>query len=580
MIPMANAGMRPLALAALLAATPTTAEAWRFQDDVGRAQAIAVDPSGDVAIAGEQVLKLSGADGTELWRDATGSSDVTIHPSGDVLVTGPGFGARRLTAATGATVWTYQIFGSAPASTDGAGAIATDAASAVVIAGALENTGSDHDFAVAKVDATTGAELWTFETTGAGMEIDRAHAVAVDASGDVFACGVIRQPVLDARFVVMKLDGATGAEMWRYESTDEGWCQDIALDSGGFPIAGGREFGKEVKRFDPATGAIAWEAALSVSEVDALTVDGSDDVFVAATDLAIVSAKVDGATGTEVWRTTLLGHAPLNSFANGIALDGSGDVLVAGQIFEKGHRDALLAKLEGTSGTVLWDQRVDGPTDEWDAFTGVVADASGDAFASGYLGLEGSGSRYLAVRADGATGILGPVFGKKLDVRDSLDPTRRKITGLLQDQTILLPAAGSASDPTLAGATVTLTNPTTAESATFALPPGPAWKALGNPAGSKGYKYTDGAGANGPCRTLVAKPNKLLKVTCIAKFAPIPFSLDEPTQGSLTLSVAFGGDAPHCGVFGGEVKKDSGVGHPAPVGRFSAKKAPAAGNCP
>jgi hypothetical protein len=181
----------------------------------------------------------------------------------------------------------------------------------------------------------------------------------------------------------------------------------------------------------------------------------------------------------------------------------------------------------------------------------------------------------------GTDGVIGPIDGHKLLVADdSSNPAKRKIIGIAKESSLVLPAPGSMNDPTVAGATVTLSNPDTAESAAFVLPGGPEWKGLGNPAGSKGYKYKDKTGTNGPCGKLIAKPNKLVKVTC--KGSAIPFTLDEATQTSLSLGIQFGTANAQCAVFSGDlVAKDEGTSNPGPKGTFKGKKGPApGGNCP
>lgn len=123
---------------------------------------------------------------------------------------------------------------------------------------------------------------------------------------------------------------------------------------------------------------------------------------------------------------------------------------------------------------------------------------------------------------------------------------------------------GSTLDPTVSGATLELVNRTTLESATFVLPAAD-WKGLGNPAGSKGYKFKASAG---PCTSVVLKPDKLIKAVCNAKHGSIPFSLDEASQGALAVAFRIATAAPQCAEFGGDVSLDV-------PGFFKARNAPA-----
>ena len=71
--------------------------------------------------------------------------------------------------------------------------VAIDGSGDVFAAGRLLNTTSGQDFAVIKVDGATGAELWRAEVDGyaIGGAYDAATALAVDGGGDVLAVGFL-----------------------------------------------------------------------------------------------------------------------------------------------------------------------------------------------------------------------------------------------------------------------------------------------------------------------------------------------------------------------------------------------------
>ncbi|HJQ84396.1 MAG TPA: PQQ-binding-like beta-propeller repeat protein [Candidatus Binatia bacterium] len=166
------------------------------------ARAVAVDDADDVAVAGElpegsyAALKLSGADGSELWRYATGgtfATDIAYDAAGDVVVAGQGFVVSpkltvvKLAGSTGALVWRvdlpFGLYGLPPTlAVDGTGD---------VIAGAFGGVG-----AVVKLAGADGTVIWQVENLS-------ARDVVVDSAGDVFVAGA-----------GMKLSGATGAVLW------------------------------------------------------------------------------------------------------------------------------------------------------------------------------------------------------------------------------------------------------------------------------------------------------------------------------------------------------------------------------
>lgn len=173
-----------------------------------------------------------------------------------------------------------------------------------------------------------------------------------------------------------------------------------------------------------------------------------------------------------------------------------------------------------------------------------------------------------------------PVAGSRLLLRDRAgSPEARRVAATLRDPLLEIPRPGTASDPRLAGATVTLENPGTGEAAVFALPAGGAWQGLGVPAGDAGYVYRDPGGAAGPCRTLVVQRGRRLVLRCDGRAGPIPFSLDEASQGVVEVRVAFGSGAVVCARFGGTVRRDAGTGSPPGRGVFRAVDAPAPASC-
>jgi hypothetical protein len=177
------------------------------------------------------------------------------------------------------------------------------------------------------------------------------------------------------------------------------------------------------------------------------------------------------------------------------------------------------------------------------------------------------------------------ISGKRIVVKDrGTDATKRRLTVLSKDPLIRTPASGSGNDPRTAGAVLRVMNPTTGESEEFVLQPGPNWTPLGNnPEARNGWRYRDRSFSEGPCKLLVLRPGRLLRAVCRATTQPIEFSLDEPVQESLTVTLRMGSAAEHCMSFGGEVAQDFGVGeNPGrrDAGLFKSRGASAPSSCP
>jgi len=174
-----------------------------------------VDPVGDETFT---VIKFDGVTGVELWRKVV----IPGTFPGSVLANGSGW----------------------------ANAVTVDAAGNVVAAGHIHahNTGTSSEFTVVKFDGASGAEFWR-NMINAGAN-DLANAVAVDAAGNVTAAGISENPNTGIDFIVVKFDGATGQELWRhlidgsgpdsYDNYDS--AHAVVVDAAGNVIAAGHTY--------------------------------------------------------------------------------------------------------------------------------------------------------------------------------------------------------------------------------------------------------------------------------------------------------------------------------------------------
>jgi outer membrane protein assembly factor BamB len=551
-------------LAVARLAAGSGAQVWSIQLDgdlafhYDEALRVAVDGNGDVIAAGTlaaagdgfAVVKVDGANGMELWRaSGTGvARAVAIDASGNPVAVGStdaDLVVRKFAAATGALVWEHTVSGTEPGDghPEGAYDVVIDALGNPIAVGILENV-DDTDLIVLKLAAADGAEIWRREIDGDdGPDGDAGRAVALDGAGDVIAAGTLGLP----GFAVLKLAGATGSEIWRQTSAfaGGGFAYDMALDAAGDAVAVGFVF-------RPGAG---------------------------AGDSKLAALKVDGDTGTVLWSHEIGGGGL--SEAQGVAVDAAGDVAVAGALTAvRTARDFVVVKFAGGTGAELWRQTI--TRDHYSPFdlaAAVTFGASGHVFAGGTLEV-GVDRNFAVVRLGGSDGAVGPVAGAKLVVRDRLgEPAARRILGILRDRSIGVALGGGVGDPTLSGAVLRLVNEGTLEADTLSLP-STGWVALGAPPGSRGYQYVDSTGAGGACRRVRVKRG-LIKVNCLGSQGPIAFSLDEPTQGALTLSLQLGGAETQCTKFGGDVRSDSGTSNPGPSGTFDGRDAPAVpGTCP
>jgi hypothetical protein len=581
-----------LAVAAglVLAAWPSPSAAWRRQV-VGSGARVALDGFGDGFAAGSfgvfpsatfGVMKFVAATGEVLWSQTssigTVAAPLRVDASGDVYAGAEqaDFAVIKLAGGTGAELWRRVIAGVPGAcgdDADRARTLAVDGAGDLIAGGQLYAGSCSRDMLVVKLAGATGAELWRYEMTSG--DYATATGVAVDAAGDVIVGGNDTSPFSG---VVVKLAGATGAELWRYEAGPPG--PGVVVAAGGDVIVAG----SVVVRVAGATGAELWRHGPWDRSVVAL--DAAGDVLVGVTDdqpapqRDIFMQKLSGATGALLWelRPGPATHQDPNigDALVDVAVDSAGDAVFTGSLLYGNHGyDFFVAKVAGTSGKLLWRQEVDSGGS--DGAGGVEIDAAGNLVVAGRVG----GLAVFGI--NGLDGAIGPVAGRTLLVQDwNGQPARRRIKAVMRDSTVATAAAGTVGDPVVGGATVRLENPTSGESATFVLPAGSGWTAVGSPPGSRGYVYKDLAGAAGPCIKARVMPKNKIEVECRGQFGDIPFTLDEASQGSLRVSVRLGTSAAQCATFGGTVQADAGTSSPGPAGTFKARNAarPTSGSCP
>jgi hypothetical protein len=464
--------------------------------DVGGA--VAVDATGDVIAAGKinggkvqdfAVFKLAGATGIERWRrilsspaDSGGSAHaVAADARGDVVAAGvvgrsagghngvTHFAVIKLKGATGVEMWRRILTGRPKDSYSEANAVAVDSAGNVVAAGQTVNAGTGGDFTVVKLDGNSGVERWRRIIDcgrGAGLK-DEAMAIALDAAGDVVAAGEMcgfafalggvgsEKPLeFTSEFTVVKLDGTSGAERWRYVigSTDRmRIAAAVTVDAAGSVVVTGstgslqprsgeaarptpltQRFDFIVVKLDGDSGVERWRRVVTSQfggDGRAVVVDGAGDVVAAGlTEVAALSldpskslpprptiVKLDGATGAELWRRFVTGNHPakvlrfvLEGGIGGVAVDAANDVMVAGSTSNAGTGDDFtVVKLDGRTGNERWRRVISGTAKaSWDTAAAVAVDAAGNVVAVGRTDNAGTSFDFTVVKLRGSDGQL------------------------------------------------------------------------------------------------------------------------------------------------------------------------------
>ena len=338
--------------------------------DVGRA--VAVDPNGEIAVAGTLTTMAGGADafvarysaaGALVWSQifdgdlhkADDAHAIAFAANGDLIVGGALTEAGMMTnnvrawlfrvdGASGVPVWSIAVDGSAVDGGDQIRDVLVDDDGTIVVAGWKNNTTTGNDAWVARYSAE-GAEIWSTLIGGGVAGDDRLFGVAAGAQGELVLCGQIDVGgQLDAWVATYSNNGA---EKWARTFNSAGTDKDVAYACAANQV--GTVFTGVTAT--TATGSDFWlvvHNALGDPTVSQLHGDPDLDEFARAVavdkdgNLVIVGADSAVGTGTNLmirkyrsttdllWKHSLAGPGTSNDHGYGVATDGLGNVIVAG----------------------------------------------------------------------------------------------------------------------------------------------------------------------------------------------------------------------------------------------------------
>jgi FlgD Ig-like domain/Beta-propeller repeat len=223
-------------------------------------------------------------------------------------------------------------------------------------------------------DAVTPAHFWSKRFGGAAGN-DIARAVAVDVSGNVYITGSFTGTV-DFGGGGLTSSGGPDIFLAKYSSSGN-YISAARFGSTGVETGTGVAIDASGNVY--LTGFFAGTVSFGASP---LTAVGSSDIFLAKYD----------PTGIPMWTKSFGGN--LTETGNSLALDGSGNVIITGQLSSvsmtfgggsvgtNGSTDIFLAKFN-TSGTHQWSKNIGGVGADLGA--SVTSDAAGNVFVTGYF---------------------------------------------------------------------------------------------------------------------------------------------------------------------------------------------------
>ena len=299
-------------------------------------------------------IKYSGETGELVWAKTYGFDghawDVDVDEEGDVYVTGRTSPDPLSHAATtikydgetGDPIWAVEFANA------GLTDLAVDGNGDVYATGWISTPDLGIDFVTVKYDGQTGAQLWVSQYEH-DLPFERSKSIVVDTMGNVYATGIVENEESGTDFRTVKYDPETGAEIWASEYTQE-------------------------------------ISAYSVEDPEDLAVDAAGDVYITGrstdelTSYDFATIKYDGETGAQLW-VKRYDHDGSPDQPGGLSLDAAGDVYVTGGSGDLFSRDVATIKYDGETGAELWVERFD--DGYYESGNRVAVDGAGDVYVAG-----------------------------------------------------------------------------------------------------------------------------------------------------------------------------------------------------
>ncbi len=335
---------------------------------------------------------------------------------------------RARSAATGGTAWTTPpIAGLADKPTRAKAAVATPDGNVVVLGETI--TALDEDIVVAKYDRMSGAALWG-PLVQADAGLVTSFQGATDSAGDVL--------VFASDSTVLKYEGLSGFVMWG--PTDvPGAPAGFAVDSSGnaalvTTVRNGVTHDFATFRVSGMSGSVLWGpvyfdgGATLDDEAKGVAVDGAGNVFVAGLADAGSGARAtmlaySAADGSVLWGPVV--ESTISQPEVVVSTDAAGDVFLAGASVAQ----IRVVKYDGQTGSKLWGPAiVVGSGGPGNRARDLVADSNGDLLVTGTLVNSGGQVEYATVKFDGSNGSV--LWGPKLVAGGGADPSGGRFIAL------------------------------------------------------------------------------------------------------------------------------------------------------
>ncbi len=412
------------------------------------ASSVAFDPSGNIVVTGyatntgtSKDLKTIKYDtqGNMLWQATFNgtqnggdySNGLFVDQSGNIYITGRAdYGATWSDIVTikynsqGVQQWVARYGGAANYLDEGT-IVITDNTGNVYVGGKSVTSGTDFDMVLIKYNSS-GTLVWSRNYEGLGNAEDYVADLDLDASGNIYIGGGSVGQNSGQDFIVIKYD-PSGSQQWvrTYNGAGNGGdgVVSVKIDPAGNLVATGyTDMGTAEKynfltiKYDQS-GNVIWtrqyNGASSHNDVaTSMTVDQNSNVYMTGLCANIIGTRIDSnyvtlkynSAGQLQWAVVYDGPNSSIDVSRSVFVDGAGNVYISGSSRGAGSDDFATIKYS-TTGAIKWIMTYNGPGNQGDYSSSVIADNNGNAYVTGRSYGVGTDFDYATIKYGDFVGI-------------------------------------------------------------------------------------------------------------------------------------------------------------------------------
>ncbi len=275
-----------------------------------------------------------------------------------------------------------------------AAAIAVDHSGNVYVTGTSETFAfGDSDYVTIKYN-NSGQQQWLVRYDGGENFDDRASAIAVDGSENVYVTG---SSGVSADYATIKYNDS-GQQQWVSRYTAQGSPVAIAVDKPGSVYITGSSAGDYATIKYDNSGQQQWVARYSGGDPVAMRVDEAGSVYVTGSSAGdYVTIKYD-ASGQEQWLARYNGSENGDDEAAGLSIDNHHNVYVTGTSSGPGGISSYATVKYDSVGQQQWLSRYQSPENLGDMATAIAVSSSGNVYVTGMSWASATASDYATVK--------------------------------------------------------------------------------------------------------------------------------------------------------------------------------------